>query len=128
MDADAEIVKKAGMSIPEIFAKSGEEGFRKIETEVLMELGKQSSLVIATGGGCVTRQENYDLLHQNGRIFWIKREISQLPTDGRPLSQANDLNRMYEARKPLYTAFADGEVINDTQPEAAAEQILEALK
>ena len=128
VDADAEIVKKAGMSIPEIFAKSGEEGFRKIEAEVLMELGKQSSLVIATGGGCVTRQENYDLLHQNGRIFWIKREISQLPTDGRPLSQANDLNRMYEARKPLYTAFADEEVINDTQPETAAEQILEALK
>ena len=73
-------------------------------------------------------QENYAFLHQNGKIFWIKREISQLPTEGRPLSQTSDLNRMYEARKPLYTAFADAVIINDTQPETAAEQILEALK
>ena len=128
VDADAEIIKKAGMTIPEIFAQFGEDGFRKIETEVLIELGKQSSLVIATGGGCVTRQENYGSLHQNGKIFRIKREISQLPTEGRPLSQTSDLNRMYEARKPLYTAFADAVIINDTQPETAAGQILEALK
>lgn len=128
VDADEEIVKKAGCSIPEIFAQSGEEGFRKIETEVLKELGKQSTLVIATGGGCVTRWDNYNSLHQNGKIFWLKREISQLPTEGRPLSQANDLNRMYEARKPLYAAFADEEVSNDAQPETAATKILEALK
>ena len=124
VDADAEIVKKAGMSIPEIFAKSGEEGFRKIETEVLMELGKQSSLVIATGGGCLTRQENYDLLHQNGRIFWIKREISQLPTDGRPLSQATALEEMYRIRQPLYHRFADYCVNNDLAPADAVETIL----
>ena len=57
------------MSIPEIFARSGEETFRKLETEVLAEQGKRSGIILSTGGGCVTRVENYPLLHQNGTIF-----------------------------------------------------------
>ena len=127
-DADEEIVKKAGCSIPEIFARSGEEGFRKIETEVLKELGKQSSLVIATGGGCVTRWDNYNSLHQNGNIFWLKREISQLPTEGRPLSQSNNLQDMYTQRMPLYKAFSDAVIDNDGIPEDALAQILSLLE
>ena len=75
VDADAEIVRKASKTIPQIFADEGEEAFRSIETAVLEELGKMSGLVIATGGGCVTQPRNYPLLHQNGHIFWIQREI-----------------------------------------------------
>ena len=86
----------------------------------------RSGLVIATGGGCVTRPKNYESLHQNGKIFWIQREIGALPVDGRPLSQTNDLHRMYEVRKPLYEAFADIVISNDIQPEVAAQQIMEA--
>lgn len=128
IDADAEIVRKAGKSIPVIFAESGEEGFRAIETEVLAELGKQSGLIIATGGGCVTRERNYPLLHQNGRIFWLTREIDMLPTDGRPLSQANKLGDMYQIRKPLYERFADAVIDNNGSTEATVAQILEVLK
>lgn len=128
IDADAEIVRKAGKSIPEIFAESGEEGFRAIETEVLAELGKQSGLIIATGGGCVTRERNYPLLHQNGRIFWLTREIDMLPTDGRPLSQANKLGDMYQIRKPMYERFADVVIDNNGSTEATVAQILEVLK
>ena len=124
IDADEEIVKHAGTSIPEIFQTSGEETFRQIETQVLSNIGKQSGLVIATGGGCVTRAQNYSLLHQNGMIFWIKRDVTLLPTDGRPLSQANKLTDLYEQRKDSYAYFADQVVTNDTTPEDAAEQII----
>lgn len=113
MDVDAEIVKLAGKPIPEIFAEDGEETFRDYETQVLSELGKQSNLVIATGGGCVTKARNYPLLHQNSRIFWLKRNLDLLPTDGRPLSQVNKLDDMYEKRKPLYTSFADSIISNE---------------
>ena len=124
VDADAEIVKTAGMPIPEIFATQGEEGFRKIETQVLAKLGQKSCLVIATGGGCVTRSENYPLLHQNGTIYWLKRDIASLPTDGRPLSQTGKLEQMYQIRKPLYERFSDLTVVNDTTPEDTVAKIL----
>ena len=124
VDADAEIIKTAGMSIPEIFETQGEEGFRKIETQVLAQLGQKSSLVIATGGGCVTKAENYPLLHQNGTIFWLKRDIASLPTDGRPLSQTGRLEQMYQVRKPLYEQFADRTVENDSTPADTVAKIL----
>lgn len=124
VDADAEIVNETGMSIPEIFKKYGEDGFRKIETQVLGKLGQKSCLVIATGGGCVTRSENYPLLHQNGTIYWLKRDISSLPTDGRPLSQAGRLEQMYQIRKPLYQQFADFTVTNDVSPQDTVTKIL----
>lgn len=113
IDADSEIERLSGKSIPEIFADSGEEGFRVWETKVLANLGKQSGLVVATGGGCVTRNENHPILHQNGRIYWLKRDIDSLPTNGRPLSQAGKLQEMYEVRKPLYQLFSDNIVDNN---------------
>ena len=127
VDADAVIVEQAKMSIPEIFAKEGEEGFRSREIKVLSELGKQSGLVIATGGGCVTFSINHSFLHQNGRIFWLKRDISQLPTDGRPLSQKGNLEEMYRIRKPLYESFADVIIENETV-EKTVQQIMEAIQ
>ena len=127
VDADAEIVRKAGKTIPQIFADEGEEAFRSIETAVLEELGQMSGLVIATGGGCVTQPRNYPLLHQNGQIFWVQREIGQLPKDGRPLSQKNDLNTMYQIRKPLYASFADHMIDNNKDDSDALAQILEVL-
>ena len=124
VDADAVIVREAGMSIPEIFNEVGECGFREIESKVLADLGKQSNLVIATGGGCVTRTENYRSLHQNGRIIWIKREISSLPTEGRPLSHADRLNEMHQIRKPLYEAFADTQYWNNSTIQDIIDTIL----
>lgn len=127
VDTDAVIAEKAGMSIPEIFAQEGEDGFRDRETKVLAQLGKQSGLVIATGGGCVKIGVNHSFLHQNGRIFWLKRDISQLPTDGRPLSQTGNLEEMYRIRKPLYESFADVVIENETVAQTV-QQIMEAIQ
>lgn len=113
VDADAEIVKSAGCSIPEIFAIHGEAEFRRIEAHVLSTLGKESGLIIATGGGCVTQPQNYKSLHRNGTIIYITRQLDKLPTDGRPLSQRGTLDVMYQQRKPLYEAFADYCISND---------------
>lgn len=127
-DSDKEIIDLAGMPIPEIFAKDGETVFRDYETKALIGLGKQSGLVIATGGGCVTQLRNHPFLHQNGTIVWIRRDIEALPTNGRPLSQSQDLNEMYRLRKPLYEAFSDIVIDNDSTIEEAAEKIIAALE
>lgn len=124
VDADAYLTDKAGKPIPQIFSESGEDGFRKLETEVLAELGKRSGLIIATGGGCVTRPENYASLHQNGTIFWLQRDIDKLPTEGRPLSQSGNLKMMYEMRKPMYRQFADFIIDNNGSPEDTVCRIL----
>lgn len=124
IDADAEIVRASGKTVPEIFAESGETGFRKIETQVLTELGKESGKIIATGGGCVTVPENYPLLHQNGNIIWIQRELFLLATEERPLSEKSRLASMYEVRESLYRDFSDYIIKNDCSPETAAERIL----
>ena len=128
VDADSVIEEKAGSSIPEIFTKQGECGFRAIETDVLRDIGKQSGLVIATGGGCVTRKENYPLLHQNGTIFCLDRNIASLPTEGRPLSQAGKLEQLYHTRKPLYDHFADHHIDSNGTPQDAVNQILQILE
>lgn len=112
VDADAVLAEQADMTIPEIFAREGEEGFRQRETRVLAELGKRSGIILSTGGGCVTRAENLGLLRQNGTIFWLQRSLDELPTEGRPLSQANRLEEMYRIRRPLYARFADHSVDN----------------
>lgn len=124
VDADTAIEEKAVCSIPQIFSERGEAAFRELETQVLDELGKQSGLVIATGGGCVTRDENYPRLHQNGRIFCLNRSLSSLPTDGRPLSQNSALEEMFRIRKPMYDQFADHHIDNNGVPEEAAGEIL----
>lgn len=128
VDADEEIIQLAGKSIPEIFAQDGEDAFRQWESDALAHLGKQSGLVIATGGGCVTRQRNYPALHQNGSIVWLERDLSLLPTDGRPLSQSNRLEEMYAVRKPMYEAFADVRVANTGSPEDTVTEILSKLE
>lgn len=128
VEADALIAEKAGISIPEIFAQRGEAGFRALETEVLAEAGKRSGIILSTGGGCVTRPENYPLLHQNGTIFYLTRCLDKLPTEGRPVSQSTDLAQLYARREPLYERFADVTVSNDGALSETLDAILEVLQ
>lgn len=127
-DADAELEQAVGRKITEILPTDGEASFRSLESETLLDLGKQSGLVIATGGGCVTIPNNYEKLHRNGTIVWLKRDLDLLPTDGRPLSQTGHLQEMYQKRASLYARFADFSVENSGDPQETAEEIIRILE
>lgn len=126
-DADEQIETRAGRKIPDIFAQDGEAAFRRLETEVLAELSRQSGAVIATGGGVVTREENRDLLRQNSTIVWLQRDLHSLPLAGRPVSQSRPLNELAAERMPLYRAWCDA-AVEVCGPEETAKAIQRELK
>ncbi len=127
VDADEYFSEVHGISPAEVISTKGEATMREMETQVLAELGKKGGLVIATGGGCVTREENYPHLHQNGSIVWVKRPLAELPTKGRPLSQSCGVQELYARRAALYERFADVSVEVCDTVEHAVEAILEAI-
>ena len=118
-DADVEFTKRYEKTPAEVIEACGENTFRQMEHEILCELGKKSGSVIACGGGAVTREENYEPLHQNGVIVFLRRDLEKLSTKGRPLSQRTSPEALYEARRAAYERFADltvdsTEIINRT--------------
>ena len=123
-DIDEGIEEMAGKPIPMIFAEDGEEDFRRLETRVLAEETRKSGAVIATGGGVVTRMENYDLLRQNSVIVYLQRDFTRLATDGRPLSTGKGgVQALAAARLPLYEAWCDYMVQAEAEAERTAEKI-----
>lgn len=127
VDLDEEIVRRAGRPIPDIFAREGEDGFRALETQAVRDAGSRTGLVISTGGGVVTREENYAPLRQNGVMIHLRRDVGALPIDGRPVSQSTDLNLLWRRRRPLYAAFADVEIDNNGTLEETLGQIEKEL-
>lgn len=110
IDLDKLIEKRAGMSINKIFKERGEEGFRKLETEVLKDL-PHSKAVVATGGGVVIKEENRDYMKDTGAVLWLdisaERLAKRLRRDhSRPLLNGKDkkaeLERLIEERRPYY--------------------------
>jgi shikimate kinase len=77
-DSDIEIISRTGVSIDHIFDVEGEEGFRNRETSMLQELCQLSGVVIATGGGIVIRQENREILKNDGFVVYLSSSIEQL--------------------------------------------------
>jgi shikimate kinase len=126
VDTDELISQKYGRSPSEIIKSDGEESFRICEHEMITEIGKKSGIIIATGGGAVTREENKRPLKQNGKIVFIDRVLSDLATFDRPLSK--NLESLYEKRLPLYRDFCDFEAENNSTPENCAKFIIEKLK
>lgn len=127
-DTDEMIEERAGMSIPAYFEKYGESAFRRLETELLTEACRNSGAVIATGGGSVTVPANYPAMHGNGVIIRLERELSLLPSSGRPLSEGIGIEELARRREPLYAMFSDMSADNNSSPQACALSILEALK
>lgn len=128
VDTDEQIERLAGIPIPAIFTEFGENHFRSLETAVLSQFGKESGLIISTGGGCVTRQENYAHLHQNGTIIWLQRDLQKLATDGRPLSATGKLSVLYQQRLEHYKQFADIIIDNNGDTSTTVQQIEYALE
>ena len=123
VDTDALVEEAAGCTIPELFAREGEEAFRRLEHEILCRVGRESGLVIATGGGAVTRPENLDPMRQNSTVIFLRRPLDQLPVEGRPISQANSLEELYRRRLPLYQQAADWAVDNVSLDDTVTEII-----
>ena len=123
VDLDQMIETTAGCSIPEIFQREGESGFRARERAAAEEAGKRTGVILLTGGGIIKTAENYAALHQNGRIYQLVRDLSLLPTEGRPLSQGADLAAMWRERAPLYARFRDVEIDNSGTVEDTAAAI-----
>lgn len=127
-DTDEMIEKAEERSIPEIIEKMGEDFFRCCENLAVNIVGKEKSQIIATGGGIITRPENYMPLNQNGIIVFINRDGDKLPTRGRPLSQMYGVKALYEKRMPLYKQFAHIEVDGNGTPDQVADQIIKELE
>lgn len=126
-DTDAEIERLSGRHPSSILTEDGEDAFRALESEAIRQAGKQSGCVIATGGGTVTRAENYAALHQNGVIVFLTRPLGELSSSGRPLSASLGVEKLYEARLPLYEAWADARAACLSDPDRTADAILAAL-
>ena len=136
VDADAVIEQAAGCSIPDIFDRDGEAGFRSLESQVLSAISQRHSLVVATGGGVVTQPENWGMLH-SGIVIWLDVVpdllLQRLNADStvRPLLQTADpeaaLNALLNERRPLYAEADLTVVINDETPEAVADGILQLV-
>lgn len=78
VDLDVLIEKQQKKSIPAIFEKEGEEGFRKIEQQALFSLKDETDIVIATGGGCPAFEKNIQWMNTNGKTIYLKCSIGVL--------------------------------------------------
>ena len=136
IDTDNVIEKAANKSINQIFADDGETEFRKLESNILAQVCAYTKLVIATGGGIVTKQENWSYLH-HGLIVWLDAPVELLLTRlaedaTRPLLQDTDpqakLRSLFQQRQPLYSQ-ADLHInITETEtPEQIVSRILSTI-
>ena len=129
VDTDSLVVENEKRSIPEIFASDGEEYFRACETKAVSDCTKKSTLIIATGGGAVLREENRYFIKQNSFVVWLKRDFNRLATEGRPLSKSiDDIKKIEQVRTPVYASLADAEIEVDDDPQVTLSKILEAVK
>ncbi len=107
VDLDDCFMVDHGMTPADCILTYGEETFRTLETETTASYCARSGLVIACGGGIVTRERNKDLLRQNGYVVMLDRPLDELSSADRPLSQARGVQALAEERMPLYRAWAD---------------------
>ena len=126
VDIDHRITEEVG-SISDYILTHGEPAFRAIESKIIADVGKQTGLIISTGGGAVTIAENYGPLRQNGRIYEIYRPLEELDTTGRVLSSGGieRLQQLYAERSALYAQFRQVQVLNTGTPESVAQCLLE---
>lgn len=124
VDTDAEIEREQGMTISEIFAQYGEQGFRKLEHELLLRLAQEKEpLVISTGGGLAAQPQNREALSALGTVIYLQVQphtvLARLQGDEtRPLLQGADkeakVRTLLAEREPLYRAAADVCIATDT--------------
>jgi shikimate kinase len=135
ISTDAEIVKEAGQSIPQIVEKFGWDHFRELETQMCRKLQDQTNLVIDTGGGLILKEGNVKILKTNGTIFWLTAEVStivkrisgdtQRPSLSGTKTFVEEIEDILKERTPKYQAAADHVIpTNRTSPHQIADAIL----
>jgi shikimate kinase len=142
IDADAELERRAGKTIKEIFQAGGEESFRDLESSVVADLAGADGQIVALGGGAVLREQNRQALNGRGKVVWLKASPEALfqRIQGDPTTAARrpnltgqgglaEIRTLLAERTPLYAACADL-TIDAEQPSPAtiARQIIAQLK
>ena len=127
VDCDKVLVERARRQISDIFREDGEDAFRRLESEVLLDVAGLGGRVIATGGGIIKNPANIRMLRQNSLLIFLDRAPERLALDaGRPLSQSTGDNmRLYAERYPIYTACADYRLDNNGSAGSAAAALAE---
>jgi shikimate kinase len=123
VSTDAEIVKRAKQSIPEIVAQHGWEYFRDVESDVCRDLAERDQLVIDTGGGAILRPQNVEVLKRNGKLIWLTATVetitariggdTQRPSLTGTKSFVDEIRDVLRDRAPKYQAAADHVVQTD---------------
>ena len=123
VSTDAEIVKRAQRTIPEIVAQEGWEYFRDLESDICRELASRDQLVIDTGGGAILRAQNVEALKKNGTLFWLKASVetivkriggdNQRPSLTGTKSFVDEIQDVLLERTPKYQAAADHVIATD---------------
>jgi len=134
VSTDAEIVKRAHRSIPEIVAQDGWEYFRDLESDICRELANRDQLVIDTGGGAILRPHNVEVLKKNGTVFWLEASVgtitkriggdTQRPSLTGTKSFVDEIQDVLRERTPKYQAAADHVIRTDDEP---IDQLVERL-
>jgi shikimate kinase len=135
ISTDAEVVKKAGLSVPEIIQKRGWDYFRDVESQICKRAGTKDKIVIDTGSGAVLRKENAAALRQRGRVFWLAAEVPTImervknSRDGfgntTRKSYVDEVEQVLKERIPVYKAACDHLIPTDERTlEEVTEEIL----
>ena len=133
VDLDALIVQQQGNTIPKIFADQGEAAFRRYETEALHSLSDAGPIILATGGGIVGHQENWQLMRRLGSIVYLRANWPTLRarlagSTERPLATAEraevEVKSLWLQRVPLYE---QADLIVDTDGRTVEEVVQEIL-
>ncbi|MDZ4768659.1 MAG: shikimate kinase [Chloroflexota bacterium] len=127
VDADEEIIRRAGMSIPQIFERDGEAGFRTLERQVCFDLASERKMVIATGGGMLVDPENRRRMQATGFVVCLDAEAeiigARLANNAeRPLS--GDWAALLDKRRAVYAAIPLHINTTGKTPEGIAQEIV----
>lgn len=134
VSTDAEVVRRAGKTIPEIVAQHGWEHFRDLESAVCLDFSSQNGLVIDTGGGAILRPQNVDCLKRTGKLFWLTASVgtiasrigrdSQRPSLTGTKSFVEEIEEVLAERMPKYQSAADHTVSTE---EHTISQIVDSI-
>lgn len=109
IDVDYEFYKEYGIRSSDFLRNNSEEEFRDLESKILRKIGHMENIILSTTGGVVSKIENYYYLKKKGLIFMVDRNIENLSTKNRPLSEGgiDILIKMKKKRKNNYEYFSD---------------------